>query len=481
MLSKLIVYPLFVFLILLAICFTLLLITKIRISFRKKALLQQNQPRKISIGFFHPIQDPSGEKERLVWSMINTLLTQNAQNFPHIEVVIYLSAYSEKATQTTIIQKVMEKYAIDIPLSLKVVKLHHGKYIEGPSRSLFKLLGHLLTTIILTTEALERHTPDYFIDTTGAYMSYGVVKALVPFCQVGTYMHNPFIKYDTLEEVAEDKTRNNHWLLQLGWPVLWLKKTYNNAVLRLPIVMGNCVDFAWANSTFTASHMRKLWPRLGGKGGAELKILFPPCGVERISHIDDSRRRNVLLSFGRFTPETGHELQLEIFQRLQLKNHKDLTFYIFGYCKNDKDKKHLQKLQRWCDKHRIKEKVAFLEEPTFGEWCEVLQEASYGIHTRKDEPFGSAIVEMMAAGLIVIADDTGGPKLDIITQKDHVPYGFRANNTKQFTEHIELCSDPKKKQFYKQVTAKAREEMQKFSETSFKEAFLKDIIEILGL
>ena len=107
MLLKLIVYPLCVFLILLAICVALLLIAKIRISFRKKARLQRNEPRKISVGFFHPIQyfyifywslsvyrDISGEKERLVWSMINTLLTQNAQNFPHIEVVIYLSAYS---------------------------------------------------------------------------------------------------------------------------------------------------------------------------------------------------------------------------------------------------------------------------------------------------------------------------------------------------------------------------------------------------
>jgi hypothetical protein len=75
-----------------------------------------------------------------------------------------------------------------------VVKLHHGKYIEGPSRSLFKLLGHLLTTIILTTEALERHTPDYFIDTSGAYMSYVIVKRLVPHCKVGTYIHSPFIK-----------------------------------------------------------------------------------------------------------------------------------------------------------------------------------------------------------------------------------------------------------------------------------------------
>lgn len=43
-------------------------------------------------------------------------------------------------------------------------------------------------------EALEKHTPDYFIDTTGAYLSYGVVKALAPQCQVGAYLHAPFVK-----------------------------------------------------------------------------------------------------------------------------------------------------------------------------------------------------------------------------------------------------------------------------------------------
>jgi alpha-1,2-mannosyltransferase len=36
------------------------------------------------------------------------------------------------------------------------------------------------------------------------------------------------------------------------------------------------------------------------------------------------------------------------------------------------------------------------------------------VHTMKEEHFGISIVEMMSAGLIVIAHDSAGPKMDII-------------------------------------------------------------------
>lgn len=37
-----------------------------------------------------------------------------------------------------------------------------------------------------------------------------------------------------------------------------------------------------------------------------------------------------------------------------------------------------------------------------------------GIHTMVAEHFGISVVEMLAAGLIVVAHDSAGPKLDII-------------------------------------------------------------------
>lgn len=44
-----------------------------------------------------------------------------------------------------------------------------------------------------------------------------------------------------------------------------------------------------------------------------------------------------------------------------------------------------------------------------------LREASVGIHTMWNEHFGISVVEMMAAGLVVVAHDSGGPRMDIVT------------------------------------------------------------------
>ena len=40
-----------------------------------------------------------------------------------------------------------------------------------------------------------------------------------------------------------------------------------------------------------------------------------------------------------------------------------------------------------------------------------------GIHTMKEEHFGITIVEMMAAGVIMVTHDSAGAKLDIIKHK----------------------------------------------------------------
>ncbi len=39
-----------------------------------------------------------------------------------------------------------------------------------------------------------------------------------------------------------------------------------------------------------------------------------------------------------------------------------------------------------------------------------LEESTIGIHTMEAEHFGISVVEMLAAGLIVVAHDSAGPK-----------------------------------------------------------------------
>ncbi|CAE8649039.1 unnamed protein product, partial [Polarella glacialis] len=45
----------------------------------------------------------------------------------------------------------------------------------------------------------------------------------------------------------------------------------------------------------------------------------------------------------------------------------------------------------------------------------LLGQADVGIHTMRDEHFGISVVEFMAAGAVVIAHNSAGPALDIVT------------------------------------------------------------------
>lgn len=44
-----------------------------------------------------------------------------------------------------------------------------------------------------------------------------------------------------------------------------------------------------------------------------------------------------------------------------------------------------------------------------------MKKSLVGLHTMWNEHFGISIVELMAAGLIAVAHDSGGPSMDIVS------------------------------------------------------------------
>ncbi len=45
---------------------------------------------------------------------------------------------------------------------------------------------------------------------------------------------------------------------------------------------------------------------------------------------------------------------------------------------------------------------------------ECLKDSWFGLHTMEAEHFGISVVEMLAAGLLVVAHNSAGPRFDII-------------------------------------------------------------------
>lgn len=63
-----------------------------------------------------------------------------------------------------------------------------------------------------------------------------------------------------------------------------------------------------------------------------------------------------------------------------------------------------------------------------------MRTASIGIHTMRQEHFGIGIVEMMAAGLLVVAHNSGGPKSDIVARPSET--GFLATTAEEYADAL---------------------------------------------
>ncbi len=123
-----------------------------------------------------------------------------------------------------------------------------------------------------------------------------------------------------------------------------------------------------------------------------------------------------------------------------------------------------------------------------------LNKAMIGLHTMWNEHFGIGmkndsvlminrnsfflflgIVEMMAAGAIVLAHKSGGPKMDIV---DEGETGFLASDIDSYAttmrQILEMKSDERR-----QIRERARESVDRFSIKNFEEKFMEPLEKIL--
>jgi alpha-1,2-mannosyltransferase len=115
--------------------------------------------------------------------------------------------------------------------------------------------------------------------------------------------------------------------------------------------------------------------------------------------------------------------------------HRDVRLVVIGGCRNDDDRALLEQLKAVAHvpdglptssgsssssgggsgADGCVNNIEFIANAPFPVMLEHMSRASVGLHTMWNEHFGISVVEMMAAGLIVIAHDSGGPQMDIVT------------------------------------------------------------------
>lgn len=74
----------------------------------------------------------------------------------------------------------------------------------------------------------------------------------------------------------------------------------------------------------------------------------------------------------------------------------------------------LESLREEVRRLQLQDHVRFVANARYSELQAYMRRALVGLHTMWNEHFGISVVEMMAAGLIVVAHNSGGPKMDIV-------------------------------------------------------------------
>jgi alpha-1,2-mannosyltransferase len=339
-------------------------------------------------------------------------------------------------------------------------------------------------TMRLAYQALLRsgsECPSVFIDTTGCAFTYLTANVLFG-CKVIAYVHYPTISTDMLSMVWERRrvTYNNQAYIANSRITTYVKLVYYTMFAVAYGTVGSLCSLVLVNSTWTFNHINSLWFLAALR--KVISIVFPPCRISSTQHTNDGDRRErerIVLSIGQFRPEKDHELQIESLALLFEKHPTlkgDVKMVMVGGCRGACDQERLRHLQDMAKRLDLESSIVFCVNQPYSVVEDWLGKASVGIHTMWNEHFGIGVVEMMSAGLITIAHDSGGPKSDIVVPFKGKQTGLLASTAEGYADAMfEAFTMDKKVAF--EMRKNARLSVTRFSDEEFNRSFKKQILD----
>lgn len=430
----------------------------------------------VVVGFFHPYCNAGGGGERVLWTGIRAL--QKRYNF--VRCVVYTG--DPYVSGEEILRKARQRFNISLPRPVEFVFLKKRSWIEASTYPYFTLLGQSIGSMVLGWEALNCYLPDIFLDTMGYAFTLPLFR-YIGGCKVGCYVHYPTISTDMLSRVGgQTVAHNNASFISNSRILSTVKLLYYYLFAVMYGLAGSCAQVVMVNSTWTYGHILSLWRKKD-----QTFIVYPPCDTKAFLELpikfgsadaDDDEDNSIhsIVSVGQFRPEKDHPLQLRSFHEfLKCKMAKDRHKYkliLVGSCRNQEDSDRVSSLRQLASKFGIKNNVEFALNVSFDKLKSYLAEATIGLHTMWNEHFGIGIVECMASGAIVLAHDSGGPRMDIVIEWDGKPTGFLASDEKSYASAMEtiFALSPEERSV---ICHNARHSVDRFSEKAFENGFLQ--------
>lgn len=451
------------------ILFFLILMLKYLIGQHARKLRCNELNDVIVVGFFHPYCNAGGGGERVLWVAIRAL--QN--RYPNVKCIVYTG--DTDSTGPEILNKARQRFNIVLPRPVEFIFLKRRNWVEASKYPIFTLLGQSLGSLFLGWEALLAHVPDIYVDSMGYAFTLPLFKYFGK-CKVACYVHYPTISTDMLDRVSQRSASfNNASFVSRSSVLTSVKILYYRLFAYIYGLAGKCCDAIMVNSTWTYGHIKSLW-----KAGERTVIVYPPCDISEFLKIPltDNRDKNVqkVLSIAQFRPEKDHRLQLESFFTFLApfsdEEKEKFRLVLVGGCRDSKDAQRVETLQKYAkDELKIDEYVEFKLNVSFEELKELMSEATIGLHTMRDEHFGIGVVELMAAGTVVLAHNSGGPKLDIVTAYNGQTTGYLASDSVSYADAMTMIFNLTEKQS-QEVREAARQSVARFSEKEFETGFL---------
>lgn len=457
-------------------------------SWRKTRRSQNGGP---AVAFFHPYCNAGGGGERVLWCALRALMNR----YPDVSFVVYTG--DQGVTPEQILEGARRRFNIALPRAPTFIFLRTRVLVEAKSYPHFTLLGQSLGSMFLGWEALTSYVPDLFVDSMGYAFTLPIFRCLGG-CRVASYVHYPTVSTDMLSVVRERNSRfNNSDTISSNVLLSALKVLYYCCFALLYGLAGSCSDVIMVNSTWTLGHILALWRSPGRTG-----VVYPPCDVRAFLDLpleqdedddweevgrelgdeepekkpaESEKKTFNIVSIGQFRPEKDHRLQIQAFSELlKRRDRESLKLVLIGGCRNEEDEERVLLLRGLCSELGVSDRVEFKLNVPFEELKRELGGATIGLHTMWNEHFGIGVVECMAAGTIVLAHKSGGPKLDIVVPFRGAQTGFLADSVESFASAMDsiLSLSPEERL---EIRRSARQSVERFSDQEFNNSFLNSM------
>ncbi|KAJ2440901.1 asparagine-linked glycosylation protein [Coemansia sp. RSA 2424] len=463
------------------------------------------------LGIFHPYPNAGGGGERVIWTMIKAI----QDKYPYIVCVIYSG---DAISRDDLLRNVSSKFGLTINAeTIYIVELSRRWWIDYKFPRL-TLLMQSLGSLVLVSEAMHQFCPDVFVETVGFAFTYPFVRLLSARIPIVAYTHYPSISSDMQTMVSSREAGfNNNGDIARSAVLSSLKSIYYKVFAHAYAFAGSFASTIMTNSSWTQNHIVKLFgkPKM-------TRVVYPPCDTKVLEKFPLAPRSPIIVSLAQFRPEKNHRLQIEAFAKL-LETRPEFVapagykaeeedallakcrrqgvaaadfppvLVMIGGARNIEDEARAEELRQLARRLGVDRQVLFVVNAPWGRVLDWLRYARVGVHTMRDEHFGINIVEMMAAGLLTVAHDSAGPKLDIIVpairhprvvvmteeekeekEGDEIPpVGFVATDVDGFAKSIELALTADDKFAGDMQRAARNVAVTKFSEDAFRTAFYK--------